>query len=163
MDPIRPDPAEPTSPRWVTRLVKALQPIGARADRLGAMTLFADFRWAELESLAALFEDAEVGRGARLTVQGRQDARFWLISAGEALVSADARPLRVIGPGEPVGVPGMMYSVASPETTIALGAIQALTAGPAQFEELISDARIRRRLTALAGDQLRSRRLAKLR
>src|SRR5581483_5239252 len=140
-----------------------LWPLSARADRLGAMPLFDDFRWSELEAVAALFEQFEVARGTRLTVQGRPDHRLWLIASGEALVSADARPLRVIGPGDAAGVPGMLYSIASPETTIALAAIRGLATGVSQFEELASDDRIRRRLTALAGDQMRSRRLAKLR
>jgi CRP-like cAMP-binding protein len=163
VDPIGPDPTEGASIRWVARLVEVLQPLSARAGRLGAMPLFQGFRWAELEVVAPLFEDVEVGRGTRLSVQGNPDRRLWLVVAGEALVSADARPLRVIGPGDAVGVAPMLYSISSPETTIALGGIRALVAGPEQFEELASDNRIRRRLTAVAGDQLRSRRLAKLR
>ena len=143
--------------------MQVLWPLSARADRLGAMALFGECRWPELEAAAAFFTEIDVPRGARLTVQGRPDTRLWLISEGEALVSADARPLRVIGPGEAAGVPGMLYSIASPETTIALSSIRALGAGPGEFAELVSDDRLRRRLTALAGDQLRSRRLAKLR
>ena len=147
----------------MARLVEVIWPLKARADRLGAMALFDEFGWPDLESVAALFEEVEVSRGTRLTAQGRPDACFWLISEGEALVSADARPLRVIGPGDAAGVPSMLYSIASPETTIALAAMRALRAGPAEFAELVSDDRIRRRLTALAGDQQRSRRLARLR
>ncbi len=153
--------AEP--PRWVARIVQVLQPLSARADRLGAMPLFDGFRWPELEAAAGLFEEEEVARGTRLTVQGRPDGRLWLIASGEALVSADARPLRVIGPGDAAGIHGMLYSIASPETTIALGAMRALTAGRAEFAELAADDRIRLRLTGLAGDHLRSRRLAKRR
>ena len=148
---------------WVARLVEAIQPLSIRADRLGSLALFKALRWSDLEEIAPLFEEAEVARGTRITVQGRPDTHFWLILAGEALVSADARPLRVIGHGDAAGVPGMLYSIASPETTIALGPIRALTAGPDAFAELVADPRIRLRLTALAGDQLRSRRLAKLR
>ncbi len=147
----------------MSRLVQVLWPLSARADRLGAMALFEGYRWSDLEAVAPLFTEIDVPRGSRLTVQGQPDARLWLISDGEALVSADARPLRVIGPGEVAGVTGMLYSIASPETTIALSSIRALAAGPVEFAELVSDDRIRRRLTALAGDQLRSRRLAKLR
>jgi CRP-like cAMP-binding protein len=163
VDPIGPDPTEEPSTRWVARLVEALQPLSARADRLGAMTLFEGFRWSELEGVAPLFEDVEVPRGTRLTVQGNACSRLWLVVAGEALVSADARPLRVIGPGDAAGVAAMLYSIASPETAIALGAMRALAADRNRFEELVSDDRIRLRLTALAGDQMRSRRLAKLR
>ena len=147
----------------MARLIEVIWPLKARADRLGAMALFEEYGWPELEGVAALFEEVEVARGTRLTAQGRPDARFWLISEGEALVSADARPLRVIGPGDAAGVPGMLYSIASPETTIALGAMRALAAGPSEFAELVSEDRIRRRLTALAGDQLRSRRVARTR
>jgi CRP-like cAMP-binding protein len=159
---IRPDPNE-ASPRWVARLAEVLQPLSVRADRLGAMPLFEGFHWAELEELAALFEDIEIGRGTRLTVQGRRDSRLWLISEGEALVSADARPLRVIGRGEAAGVAGMLFALASPETTIALGAMSALAIGPDGFRKLAAETRIRLRLTALAGEQLRSRRLPRLR
>jgi len=125
------------------------------------MSLFEGHSWSELEAAAALFDEAEVARGSRLTVQGRPDPYLWLISTGEALVSADARPLRVIGPGEAAGIPGMLYSISSPETTIALNPIKALVAGPREFNELISDDRIRRRLTGLAGDALRSRRASR--
>jgi CRP-like cAMP-binding protein len=162
MEAIGPGPSD-QSPRWVSRLAAVLQPLVLRADRLGSMRLFEGFRWPELQEIAAMFEDVEVGRGTRMTVQGRPDARLWLIFEGEALVSADARPLRVIGPGEAAGVTGMLLSVASPETTIALAAVRALAAGPEAFRELAVDPRIRLRLTALAGDQGRSRRLARVR
>jgi CRP-like cAMP-binding protein len=127
------------------------------------MPLFEGYRWPELEATAALFDEVEVVRGSRLTVQGRPDPCLWLVSQGEALVSADARPLRVIGPGDAAGVPGMLYSISSPETTIALGPVTALVAGPGEFAELVSDDRLRRRLTALAGPRLRLRRVSRLR
>lgn len=163
MDPIGPDPTEQPLPRWVARLVEAVQPATARADRLGGMDLFDGFRWGELEEFAGLFEEVDVARGARLTTQGRLDSRLWLLAEGEALVSADARPLRVVGPGGLAGVPGMLYSTASPETTIALRQLRAFAAGPAEFRQLVRHPRMRRRLTALAGEQLRAGRLAKLR
>ena len=57
----------------------------------------------------------------------------------------------------------MLYRISSPETTIALGAMRALSAGRAEFDELVGFATFRPRLTALAGDQVRIRRLARLR
>jgi CRP-like cAMP-binding protein len=148
---------------WAAKLVRIIQPLTARADMLGSMPLFSGFGWAQLEEAAAYFEDVEVPRGARLTVQGRTDERLWLLVAGEALVSADARPLRVIGHGEAAGVAGMLYAVRSRETTIALSPIRALAAAPPGFAELVRIDPVRRRLTALAGEQLRARRLAKTR
>src|ERR1700737_1614002 len=47
-------------------------------------------------------------RGTRMTVQRRLSARLWLITHGEALVSADARPLRVAGYGDGVGLAALL-------------------------------------------------------
>ena len=155
--------ADINGPGWVSKLVEIFQPIATRAGRLASIELFHGFRWPELEAIAVLFEEVEVRRGTRLTVQGHPDSRFWLILEGEALGSADARPLRVAGPGDVAGVAGMLYRISSPETTIALGAMRALSAGRAEFDELVGFATFRPRLTALAGDQVRIRRLARLR
>ena len=125
------------------------------------MALFQGVRWSELEIAAALFDELEVARGTRLTVQGRPDGRFWLLVEGEALVSADARPLRVSGHGDPVGIAGMLDRLRSPETTIALSSIRALVAGPAEFAQLLEIDQVRLRLAALAGEQLRARRLSR--
>jgi CRP-like cAMP-binding protein len=144
---------------WVARLVEVLQPGSVRADRLGSMELFAGLRWSELEFAARLFHEAEVDRGTRMTIQGRQTSRLYLITDGEALVSADARPIRVASAGDPIGVAGMLYGINSRETTIALSPIRALAAEAIQFQELTRHRSIRVRLTLAAGDQLRARRL----
>ena len=142
----------------VLRVFQVLQPDAAKADILRSMELFAGMRWPELEEVGAQFDEVVVPRGARLTVQGRTDTRLSVLVSGEALVSADARPLRVIGHGDTVGLASMLYRINSPETTIALSPIRALSAGPEQFRELVRQATIRRRLTALATEQLRRRR-----
>ncbi len=133
---------------WVARLVEVLQPLSLRADRLAGMQLFAGLRWSDLEFAADLLYETEVERGTRMTVQGRPSSRLWLITSGEALVSANARPLRVVGYGDAVGVEPLLNGGASPETTIALSAIRALTAGQDQFQGLASRPSIRARLAA---------------
>jgi CRP-like cAMP-binding protein len=151
--------SKPSAPGWVARLVEVLQPVSIRADRLASMELFAGLRWSELEFAAGLLHETDVDRGTRMTVQGRPNSRLYLITEGEALVSADARPLRVAGMGDPIGVAGMLYGINSMETTIALSPIRAFAAETVQFRELIRHRPIRLRLTAAAGDQLRARRL----
>ncbi len=83
-----------------------------------------------------------------MTVQGRPSSRLWLITSGEALVSANARPLRVVGYGDAVGIASLLNGGGSPETTIAVSAIRALTAGQDQFHGLVSRPSIRARLAA---------------
>lgn len=142
----------------VLRVLQVLRPEAAKADMLLSMALFDGLRWPELEVIAAELDEVMVPRGTRLTVQGHGDAQLFLLVSGEALVSADARPLRVIGHGDVVGPASMLYRIKSPETTIALTPIRALAAAPDRFRTLLRQATIRRRLTALAADQLRSRR-----
>lgn len=137
-----------SSVSWVARLVEVLQPLSLRADRLAGMGLFAGLRWSDLEFVADLFQETEVDRGTRMTVQGRPSSRLWLITQGEALVSANARPLRVAGYGDAVGLPSMLSGGGSPDTTIALSTMRALAAGPDQFRELVGRPAIRERLVA---------------
>src|SRR3989475_11439578 len=77
---------------WVARLVEVLQPLSLHADRLAGMALFVGLRWSELEFAADLLHETDVERGTRMTVQGRPSSRLWLITQGEALVSANTWP-----------------------------------------------------------------------
>src|SRR5260370_18082730 len=81
-------------------------------------------------------------------VQGRPSSRLWLLTSGEALVPANAGPLKVVGYRDAVGIASLLNGGGSPETTIALSAIRALTAGQDQFQELVSRPSIRARLAA---------------
>ena len=150
------DPAH-SSVSWVARLVEVLQPLSLRADRLASMELFAGLRWSDLEFVAYRFEETDVERGTRMTVQGRPSSRLWLITQGEALVSANARPLRVAGYGDPVGLASMLRGGGSPDTTIALGTMRALAASPDQFRELVGRPAIRERLVAAVPARRRRR------
>jgi CRP-like cAMP-binding protein len=133
----------------MTRLVEVMQPRSVRADRLASIELFSGLVWSELEFAAGCLSEKLVERGTRMTVQGRPSSRLWLITAGEALVSADARPLRLARPGDVVGGATILHGLESPETTIALCSIRAFEAGPEQFRELIGRAAIRRRLVGI--------------
>ncbi|HEY1419286.1 MAG TPA: cyclic nucleotide-binding domain-containing protein [Candidatus Dormibacteraeota bacterium] len=134
----------------VSRLVEVLQPIGLRADRLGSTGLFAGLPWAEVEFAAGCVSEILVERGRRMTIQGQTSSMLWLILEGEALVSADARPLRVAGRGDMVGLHSMVYRVKSPETTIALSPIHAFEADRDQFDQLMQRSKIRLRLAEQA-------------
>jgi CRP-like cAMP-binding protein len=134
----------------MSRLVEVLQPASVRADRLGATEAFAGLAWPDLELAAGILTEALVERGARMTVQGRPSSRLWLILEGEALVSADARPIRVATRGDLVGLASMFFATNSMETTIALSSIRAFEAGPSEFRQLIKHRPIRQRLAAAA-------------
>src|SRR5260370_15878644 len=141
------DPGQ-SSVSWVARILEVLQPLSLRADRLAGMELFAGLRWSDLEFVAERLHEAEVDRGTRMTVQGRPSSRLWLITQGEALVSANARPLRVAGSGDAVGLASLLHGGGSPDTTIALSTMRALAANPDEFRELVARPAIRERPAA---------------
>lgn len=143
------DAPEDLGPTWISRLVQVLQPLSVRADRLAATPLFAGLERAELERAAGQFEEAILERGARLTVQGKPPSSFWLILEGQALVSADARPIRVARHGDLVGLASLARSAASPETTIALSPIRAFAADRNQLRSLMAQRPVRARLRSL--------------
>ncbi len=140
-------------PGWMSRLVEVLQPASIRADRLAATEAFAGLAWPDLELAAGILTEALVERGARMTVQGRPSSKLWLILDGEALVSADARPIRVATRGDLIGLSSMFYATNSRETTIALSSIRAFEAGPSEFRQLLRRRPIRQRLAAVAKKQ----------
>ena len=139
-----------SSVSWVARLVELLQPVSLRADRLAGMELFAGLRWSDLEFAADILEETSIERGTRLTVQGRPTGQLWLITEGEALVSANARPLRVVGYGDAIGLASLLEQRGSAETTIALSPMRALVAGRHALRELLARPSIRQRLAASA-------------
>src|SRR5260370_4816333 len=102
---------------WLTRVVEILQPVSMRADRLAATETFGGLPRLELEMAAAELNETLVERGTRLTVQGRLTDRLWLIVEGQALVSADAPPLRVAAAVDIVGLAALRDSSRSPVST----------------------------------------------
>src|SRR3981189_2813460 len=100
-------------PGWMSRLVEVLQPASMRADRLASTALFAGLAWPDLEFAAGILTETLVERGVRMTVQGRPTSRLWLILEGEALVSADARPILSAPYGDNYRLPSMFYATQS--------------------------------------------------
>ena len=142
---------EALSRTWISRLVEVLQPLSIRADRLAATKLFTGLERADIELAAALVSETLIERGARLTVQGMPSDRMWIVLEGQALVSADARPLRLAGPGDVIGLLSMMLATPSQETTLALTTIRAFETDPLHLAELLNVPPIRSRLAEVAG------------
>jgi len=145
------EPGATARPGWIRKLVETVQPLGSRADRLGATGVFAGLSWAELEIAATHFEEAKLERGFRLTVQGRPATTAWLILEGSALVSADARPLRVASRGDLLGLPSALGASPSPETAIALSPLVGFRAREEQLRKLMAHRAIRERLLVAGG------------
>ena len=141
---------------WLSRVVEILQPVSVRADRLATAPPFAGLPRPDLELAAGHLRETLVARGTRLTVQGRPVERLLLILEGQALVSADARPLRVASRGDLVGLAGMVRRESSTETTIALSPVHAFEVDLEGLRRLMANRRLRTRLKAAASPGRRS-------
>lgn len=144
------DAADALQPTWMSRLVEVLQPVSVRADRLSTIPILAGLERPILELAAGLVSETLVERGTRLTVQGASSTRLWLILEGQALISADARPVRVTAHGDVLGLSSLLLGTLSPETALALTAIRAFEVGPGHFADLLKVPPIRARLVAAA-------------
>ena len=74
-----------------------------------------------------------------MTVQGAPLSKAWLILEGLAMVSADARPLRIARRGDLVGVTSTVPAT-SDETTIALSPVRAFEADAQDLDWLRAEA-----------------------
>ena len=135
---------------WLSRVVEIIQPVSVRADRLATAQPFAGLPRPDLELAAGLLRETLVARGTRMTVQGKPVDRLLLILDGQALVSADARPLRVASRGDFVGLAGMVRRERSNETTIALSPVRAFEVDLEGLRRMMGNRRLRVRLKAAA-------------
>ena len=87
-------------------------------------------------------------RGTRMTVQGEPLSKAWLILDGLAMVSANARPLRIAGQGDLVGLTNMAAATRSSETTIVLSPVRAFEADARNLDQLMAAASATRRSSA---------------
>lgn len=151
LQPLQMESPEALPRTWMNRLVEVFQPISIRADRLAAMRLLAGLERADLELAAALVSETLIDRGTRLTIQGRPSEHLWLVLEGQALVSADARPMRVVTGGDVIGLASMLLAAPCLETTVALTPIRAFETDAGRLAELMSMPPIRSRLAEAAG------------
>jgi len=67
---------------------------------LAAVSLFEPLSEAELAEVAGWFEVKEVGAGVRLAGEGTTGYSFFVLSEGEAVVTAQGRSVASLGPGD---------------------------------------------------------------
>jgi CRP-like cAMP-binding protein len=72
----------------------------AVVERLGQLALFADLRWAELESVAHAFDEEVFPPGKRVLRQGLTGSAFYIVLDGDASVHVDGREARRLGRGD---------------------------------------------------------------
>ena len=74
--------------------------MAADAADLAAIPLFSSLSEGDLEELAVWFETRTAGEGVQLTGEGAPGYSFFVIAAGEAVVSSKGAQIATLGPGD---------------------------------------------------------------
>ncbi len=99
-------------------------------DEVAAMPLFRDLSPGELDVLLARLEPITCAAGETIIRQGESGERFYVVRAGQVVVSRDERELARLGPGEAFGEIALLFDVprtasvmaSQPTTLLALDA-----------------------------------------
>ena len=117
---------------------------------------FSSARERDLTALAMLFDEVRIAAGERLVREGEPGREFFLIVAGQAVVSFDGEPVATVGPGEFVGELSLFDQGPRSATVTALTPMETLVAGAEGFATLLNDAAVVRRLAATLARRLRA-------
>src|SRR5689334_15758150 len=70
---------------------------------LASVPLFSELDEADLEEIAGWFDVEHVSEGVKVAGEGAPGYSFFVIAEGTAIVTADGRDLRALGPGDLFG------------------------------------------------------------
>jgi CRP-like cAMP-binding protein len=101
-------------------------------DTLSGISLFADLRAAELESIAHDIEERRFADGERIIRQGISGSAFYLILEGEATIKVDGKDYGTLGRGEFFGEISVLLGDAPVADIVAQHSLRcAIISGPA--------------------------------
>jgi len=113
--------------------------IGAVADDLRHIALFATMSNADLEKLAKLGEPVDAEPGAVLMDQGDVGTECFLVIEGEAGVTSGGQHVATIGPGSVVGEMALVGHKPRNASVIAQTPMRLLSFNIAHFRRLLED------------------------
>jgi CRP-like cAMP-binding protein len=134
----------------------------AKLNALRGVSAFAELSETDLNLIARHLDEAQVGEGTKLIVEGHRNEAFWVLLEGEVEISAGRTPLRRLGPGSVFGAMTMLDGRASAVSAVTTTPIRALVAGPDQFRALAGNEQLALRLKAIWADRTRQDQLSKL-
>lgn len=110
-----------------------------KIDVLRRVPLFAKLGNRELERIAQLAEQIQVGLDQHLTEQGRLGDEFFVVAAGHLTVLEDGKPVRQLHPGDFFGEIALLEGHVRTATVRADGIAELLAIGHPQFLSLMDE------------------------
>ena len=108
----------------------------ATVERLKAVDLLGNCTDAQLQDVAHLAEQVQVGEGEVLAREGRIGREFFLILSGSVAVTQRGRRVNTLGPGDFFGELAAMDPGPRNATVTALSDLDVLIIGPREFSAM---------------------------
>jgi CRP/FNR family cyclic AMP-dependent transcriptional regulator len=108
----------------------------ATVERLKAVDLLGNCTEAQLQDVAHLAEQVQVGEGEVLAREGRIGREFFLILSGSVAVTQRGRWVNTLGPGDFFGELAAMDPGPRNATVTALSDLDVLIIGPREFSAM---------------------------
>jgi CRP-like cAMP-binding protein len=108
-----------------------------KIDLLKAVPLFAGCSKAELQRIAALADELDLGEGATLIREGERGREFIVIVEGSVRVTRAGKKLRDLGAGEFIGEIALVSDVPRTATVTATSPVRLLVVTDRAFRNLV--------------------------
>ena len=108
-------------------------------DLVGGIPLFSGLTGEQRDSIARLFFRVERNDGETIVAEGDDSAvNFYVIAAGEAVVSADGREINRLGPGDYFGEMALTKRKPRSATVTAAGKLEMFAISGWNFDQLLA-------------------------
>ena len=124
--------------RAVALVDRRLTVPGPEVALLRGLPMFAPLPLVTVEHLATRLQEARFRDGAVVIREGEPGALFYVIVEGDAVASAQGRPLRLMGTGDGFGEIALLRDVPRTATVVARGALRTVTLSRAEFLAALS-------------------------
>jgi len=127
----------------------------ARIGRIAELDLFRGCTTHELTRMRSLFSEIDVEADRTLIVEGAVAREFFIALEGTALVQRGGEPVAQVGRGEFFGEIAMLDGGPRTATVVTREAMRLLVAGRQEFDTMVSEPRITRRIASVMAGRLR--------
>ena len=101
--------------------------------------LFAHCSKRELERIAQIADEIDLGKGKEMTRQGSRGREFFVLLEGDADVDKDGRRINTLGPGDFFGEIALVSDTPRTATVTATSPVRALVITDRSFKRLLKD------------------------
>jgi CRP-like cAMP-binding protein len=109
----------------------------AKVDLLKAVPLFAGCSKAELQRVASLADELDLGEGATLIREGERGREFLVIASGTVKVTRKGKTIRDLGAGDYVGEIALVADVPRTATVTATSPVRLLVITDRAFRSVL--------------------------